>query len=684
MKRVVDHSALSYAGFAAPWSARPGGGVALHLSAGAKLSHVGVVRLDRPEREAMPWAAAATGAAAAPQTFDLGAFLELPAAELAKAGRVTAVRFELFLTRNPGARTILDAGAFRLRLDHGVLGFDAGGRREEAGRLPEAAWLSLSLGEQGNGMALSVRSHDVLAPLSLERGFDIPWGGFHRGFLWGADHEGERPTLNAKFSGLALETAEGSVVWIFPTRLPREPVVPSAAGGLKLHIRNGPAFCMTSPRWDGSSFDPRLVPDHYDAIHCHDDDSGPLPWPATHEAKIPPDAACGIYAFEIEGEGGTERIPFFVTAAEPKAPLLFLVPTATYLAYADEALPPHLYPWKCEDRGHRFAVRNGLKSLYDFHDDGSGVSLKSWRAPKATLRDDYRYPLCGCPHNLPVDLHLLRFLHANGVAFDLVTDHDLHERGLDALKPYSALVSGSHPEYMSVEMEGAIRAFLAEGGSLAYLGGNGFAAAVAFQDDWMELRRSPMEAGRTWDGQLAEQALSITNEPGGFLRARGRGEFSLVGVAISLMGFDAARPFTRTPESFAPDYAWLFAGVESDSFGAEGIVLGGAAGYEVDATDRRLGTSPDTAVLARATGFPEGFFHDPSRWYEGGEDEMRSRRAAEMTLRRLAAGGLIFSAGSVAWCGALPFPGAVNDVGRITLNLLEFLSDPAHREGRRA
>jgi N,N-dimethylformamidase len=44
-----------------------------------------------------------------------------------------------------------------------------------------------------------------------------------------------------------------------------------------------------------------------------------------------------------------------------------------------------------------------------------------------------------------------------------------------------------------------------------------------------------------------------------------------------------------------------------------------------------------------------------------------------MTLRPLASGGLIFSASSVAWLGALPASG-MNEVGRITLNLLTRLS----------
>lgn len=223
---------------------------------------------------------------------------------------------------------------------------------------------------------------------------------------------------------------------------------------------------------------------------------------------------------------------------------------------------------------------------------------------------------------------------------------------------------------MTDRMEAAFRAFAAEGGNLAYLGGNGFAAGVAIRDDLMELRRTPLEAGRTWDGPLGELALSINNQPGGFLRHRGKGEFSLVGGAISLMGFDAAYPYTRTKDSHDPRASWMFKGVESDSFGHEGIVLGGAAGYEVDATDPHLGTAPDTIVVARSTAFADSFFHDPTRWYEGGADEERQRSCAEITLRPLSNGAHILSVGSVAWLGALPVTGEMNDIGRVMLNIL--------------
>ncbi|MBZ9860164.1 N,N-dimethylformamidase beta subunit family domain-containing protein [Mesorhizobium sp. CA12] len=676
MRRLVDHGAMSAAGYATPWSVRPGQRVELGLSCSRPVESVRICRLDTQAADFVNWPIEATSEPDAHRSFDHGSYLRLRAEELAKAPAVKGIRFELFLTRNTGPRTILEVGSFLLSLRDGAIALEMRNDRLLSAPVPQGVWLTVELGLHEDEPFFKLKSHDLLAPYEFKRRLhDAEWHPQGRDILFGASGSRSELTLNARFAAIRLETSQGPIAWNFPTLLPTGPILSS--GGpvpLALDVINQPTFCVTSARWDGSSFDPRLVPSHYDAVHCHDDDMGPLDWPASHRAAVPENAKPGVYAFQVEWDGGYERIVFFVTTARASSPLLYLLPTATYLAYADEYLPDHLYEWKCDDRGHRFAIANSLKSLYDYHSDLSGVSICSYRKPKVTLRDDYNYPLCGCPHNLPVDLHFLRFCNENGVALDIVTDHDLHRQGIEVLRGHRAVVTGSHPEYMSTEMEGALRQFAAEGGSIAYLGGNGFAGTVAFKDDLMELRRSPLEPGRTWDGPVSEQYLSITNEPGGHLRSRGRGEFSLVGGAISLMGFDGARPFTRTPESHAPECAWLFEGIEDETFGSEGIVLGAAAGYEVDATNPALGTSADTIVIARATDFPAGFFQDPSRWYVGGDEERAGRRCAEMTLRNLAAGGLIFSASSVAWCGALPAGKTMNDVGRITLNLLNRLS----------
>ncbi len=439
---------------------------------------------------------------------------------------------------------------------------------------------------------------------------------------------------------------------------------------------NDPTFACTSARWNGTADDPRLAPDHYDAIHLHEDDIGALDWPETHIVGIPADAPSGVYAFAIATTLGTEEVAFFVRPAKPRAALAILLPTLTYAAYADEALPPDRFPWVCDDRSHRFARANGLLSLYDEHADGSGVSIKSLRHPKSTLRSDYRYPLSGSPHLLPVDLDLLAFCHDQNIAFDLLTDADLHAEGPAALAPYAGLATGSHPEYWTGKMQAALNGWLGRGGNLVHLGGNGLMWVTGFDGERVEARRGRTLAARTWDGAPGEITMALDNMPGGLWRERGRPEFAVVGTGMTMMGFGPARPYRRCRGN--AEWDWVFAGA-TGPVGATGRVLGGAAGYEVDRADIRLGTPPQTVVLAVADGFGAEYETDANEYFPGGAPDRAAARRADLTARRDEGGGFVVSVGSVAWCGALPLDGEANAVGAITATLLRAAGGPGSR-----
>lgn len=655
MRRTIDHAALAIVGYVEPWTAAAAQMRSVSCSSQSSIETVKIRALDRDGMPELDWPVRHLEPAAH-RDFPQGSWLSIE-----PTTAVSEISFELLLTRNTGRRALLDAGTFALLIeDNDRLVFQTANEEWLVGTLPTNQWLAVSVAPE----IISITALDGFRPFVLSR--TIPALQPKR-LNFCSDASETLPTLNCRLANIELVTDLGPRNWLFPTLFSAEPLV---ASDLRLTLHNNPTFCVRSARWDGSSLDPRLTPSHYDAVHFHDTDMAGLDWPASFAVDVPADARSGVYAIELVSAEAVERLPFFVSASEPRSSLLFVAPTATYLAYADEYLPPHLYEWVGTDRGHQFARANNLRSLYDYHSDASGVSLASTRRPKATLRDDYLYPLCGAPHLLPVDLHFLRFAARNGIAIDLTTDHALHGQGLNLLGRYRGVLTGSHPEYLSVQMEGAYRAYVASGGRLAYLGGNGFAAGVAFKDDLMELRRGPTQAGRTWDGPLGEMSLALTNEPGGYLRDRGRGEFSLTGVGIALMGFSTALPFARTPLTYDEDFAWLFDGVTSDSFGHTGIVLGGAAGYEVDSTNHLLGTPDGIVVLATAAGFPDSYVDDPGRWYEGGSAEREDRRVAEMTYLTHPSGGAVFSASSVCFLGALPGPEEENDVGRITKNLL--------------
>ncbi|SHF66941.1 N,N-dimethylformamidase [Kaistia soli DSM 19436] len=660
MRYRVEHRAMPIVGYVEPWTGPPGTR-SLSASSDRPIDAVRIRRLDRDDMPAIDWPVR-TARAAEHQVFARGAWASIERYE--HLGAIANLSFEILLTRNVGRKVLLDGGTFQLVIKGGALELEVGGHKTQLVELPSREWLRLELNwHEGR---LTASSLNAFKPHLSSAAFDAPRPMIIALF---SDVKESVATLNARLGRIQLSGADGVADWVFPTLFTEAPMI---AAGAALRLRGGPTFCVCSARWDGSVLDPRLAPDHYDALHFHETDMEGLDWPVNYTVEIPDGAESGVYAFELISADISERIPFFVATSHPAAALLFVVPTSTYLAYADEYLPPHLYEWIGTDGGHVFARDNELRSLYDFHADGSGVSLVSTRKPKATLRDDYKYPLCGDPHNLPVDLHFLKFCARHGIAVDVATDADLHREGAALLGRYRGVITGSHPEYLSVRMEQAYRGYVAGGGRLAYLGGNGFAAVVAYRDEWMELRRGPTQAGRTWDGPLAEMSLALTNEPGGYLRDRGKGEHRLVGVGISLMGFSSALPFQRREASFAKGFEWLFAGV-ADCFGDSGIVLGGAAGYEVDSVNYPLGSPLDIVILATATGFPDDYVDDPGRWFEAGNEDRRSQRRADMTFWKHPSGGIIFSASSVSFLGALPGQGENNDVGTLTINLLRGL-----------
>jgi len=660
MLRKVDHAALKIAGYVEPWTGGPG----VRQASVSSSLHVENVRVRRIDRDDMPEVALPVRRLepVAHRAFPQGSWAEIEGHDA--FGRAARLSFELMLTRNPGRRVLLDMGNGRVELRDRMALLATEGGEMTLGALPSGRWLKLAL--DWGRRELHVTSSDLFRPFTLSVPFHAP---VPTRLIFCSDAQERLPTLNCRIGHISLVGEAGQGGLEFPALFTAAPIV---SGPLRLRLHGNPTFAVTSARWDGTALDPRLAPSHYDAVHFHDTDMAGLDWPASYEIDVPEGTESGVYALEMVAGDVVEHIPFFVAPAAARAPIAVMLPTSTYLAYADEYLPPHLYAWIGTDRGHEFARANDLRSLYDYHSDGSGVSLVSTRKPKATLRDDYRYPLCGDPHNLPVDLHFLRFLAREGIAFDLLTDADLHRGGLNLLKRYRVIATGSHPEYLSIAMETAYRRYVAEGGRLAYLGGNGFAATVAYRDDLMELRRGPTQSGRTWDGPLAEMNLALTGEPGGYLRDLGRGEYRLVGVGISLMGFSPALSFEKTEAGKSRRFDWLFEGVPT-RFGDTGIVQGGAAGYEVDAVNLRLGSPDAIEIVATAGGFPQSYVDDPGKWYEGGSPEREAHRRADMAFWRHPGGGAVFSASSVAFLGALPGPGESNAIGRLVRNLLEGL-----------
>jgi N,N-dimethylformamidase len=209
------------------------------------------------------------------------------------------------------------------------------------------------------------------------------------------------------------------------------------------------------------------------AVHLHDDDLDDACWEPDAEWTVPDYAVSGVYAARLDASRQTDYLPFVVRPKRGRgsSKVGVLWPTMTYLAYANERLQFGALADDNPSRGTEAAPADRLlhahpewgNSLYDVHSDGSGCSHSSPRRPILNLRPGYRFWVTGSPERFNADLYLVDWLDHEGVECDYFTDHDLHEEGLDLLRDYRVVVTGTHPEYVSEAILLALEGYLLQG-----------------------------------------------------------------------------------------------------------------------------------------------------------------------------------------------------------------------------
>ena len=445
-------------------------------------------------------------------------------------------------------------------------------------------------------------------------------------------------------------------------------------------LANLPTRAVVGARWSGTEQCWRHAPGHYGAIHFHADDLDDCRWPVAFTWNVPDDLPSGAYALHLtceagEATGGEDWLPLYVLPRRtgPFAPLVFLAATFTYQAYANHARGN-------ADAGYRARVAAWgaypdnpddhpayAHSTYNRHEDGSGVAFSSRRRPILTMRPGFLTfddPRGSGLRHYPADTHLLAWLASQEIPFDIVTDEDLDDEGAALLAPYRAVLTSTHPEYHTPGTLDALQGYVDGGGRLACLGGNGFYWRVARRADLphvIELRRA--EGGiRAWAAEPGEYYHQLDGAYGGLWRRNRRPPQMLTGVGFGGQGKFESGFFRRTAASHDAQFAWLFAGIDGDIIGDYGLSGGGAAGFELDRSDRTLGTPANAVVLAHADGLPASFVtvfeellsHVSSLSGDPPDEIMRG----EIVYFDTPAGGAVFSAGSITFCGSLWHDGA--------------------------
>jgi N,N-dimethylformamidase len=490
--------------------------------------------------------------------------------------------------------------------------------------------------------------------------------------------------------------------WSFAYEIMTADVIDLGPHALPTRLVNCPSRAMTGSNWENKEYCWRHAPEQYAAIHFHDDDIADCGWETDFTFTVPEGLRSGTYAARLTCGAAEDRIPFFVLPPKGKrtADICVLISTFTYIVYGNHARPTWSHPkWRkaWEDRTKSWGgypnnpgeFRQFGLSTYNFHRDGSGIATATLHRPMLNVRPGYvTYPDAihgsGLRH-FPADTHLTAWLEAKGYDYDVVTDHELHAEGHAAIKDYKVVLTGSHPEYHTSATLDALQAFRDGGGRFCYLGGNGFYWKVAVSEAWpgvVEIRRG--EGGiRAWAADPGEYFNAFDGEYGGLWRRNGRPPQNLSGVGFTAQGDFVGSYYKVRTEAKDPRVAWMFKGVKDKKLGDFGLSGRGAAGFELDRTDKRLGTPRHALVVAASEG------HEPDAPWVLVPEEMLTHLTtvpgekpkdlirADLTFFETPAGGAVFSTGSIAFCGSLPWNNFDNNISRLFGNVLDRFLDPA-------
>jgi N,N-dimethylformamidase len=458
-----------------------------------------------------------------------------------------------------------------------------------------------------------------------------------------------------------------------------------ASAGPDLLLKNAPTRGVTGRKWDATEFCWRHKPDHYAAISFHDDDIYDFEWDSDFGLVIPDDMPSGIYIMRIEAEGHYDAMPFFVCPplGKRRADLCVLVSTFTYTIYGNHARPDFapswlekISAWKAYPNNPSQYRHYGL-STYNNHTDGSGICHASHKRVLFNLRPGYLTfgeATCSGLRHFQADSHLIAWLHNQNIDYDIITDDELHRDGVAAIEGYKAVVTGSHPEYHTSETLDALREYRDSGGGLVYLGGNGFYWRIVRHPEdpaLLEIRRSE-DGLRAWASEPGEYYNAFDGSYGGLWRRNGRPPQQLVGIGFTAQGNFVGMPYKRV--CYDKNMDWVFDGINDDLLGDFGYSGHGAAGFELDRRDEKLDDGEDITILAQSYDEDNRFILVPEEMLThltnlSGVPEADVKRA-DMVYFKTHTGGQVFAAGSITFCGSLPWNNYDNNVSKLLRNVV--------------
>jgi N,N-dimethylformamidase len=367
---------------------------------------------------------------------------------------------------------------------------------------------------------------------------------------------------------------------------------------------NLPATAVTGHTYQQEVDDPymsfREHPEKYNAVHFHEDDMEDVLWQTSFSWPVPARQPSGIYAARLWNASTPPYfIPFVVApAASSTAPVLYVAPTLTWLAYANNlsGQPVSAPSWN---------EMYGNGGFYTQHSDGSPNYLCSRLRPIPNMLPYYLGLLDFVPNgdlriSLAPDLFFIYWMekvlqarHGWSTPYDVTSDEDLHTMGahflatgINSLRYYRVVVPGTHPEYWTNEMRAIVDDYVNQGGHLMYLGGNGqywITSFDAMRPHIIEVRKRVGDTGADQaEARPGEYYHRTTGDRGGLWRGQNNNAKDpifhppqeLFGVGYAASPNAAVSTFIRTSQnnnpgapmardSMDPGVSFLFQGVEA-------------------------------------------------------------------------------------------------------------------------
>ncbi|CAI2936819.1 N,N-dimethylformamidase (plasmid) [Aminobacter niigataensis] len=511
---------------------------------------------------------------------------------------------------------------------------------------------------------------------------------------------------------LVLQTADAAMLsnemrksmvgmWDFSANIGRNAastlVVDTGPCLLHGHCVNMPVRAVPGHNWTSDYMSFTQAPHEYSAIHFHDESVDDARWETSFALTIPDDLRSGIYAARIRVDGidsaeHEDYIPFFIRPPQgkPSAKIALVVPTFSYLAYANDNLSmnsvlcelligrvPLLQPGDLllnKQRGY------GL-GTYATYRDGWGVNISSYLRPILNMRPKFIHVLSPSLWQMNADLHIIDWFDHMGYDLDVITDHDIEREGVELLKQYQVVLTGHHPEYASEQTMNAYHDYQMQGGRWLYLAANGFYWAVVPHPSnpaLMEVRKGD-NGSRAWTINPGEYCNAFDGKHGGLWRVRGRAMSKQLGVVFTSFGLTYSSYYRRSPDSDLPECSWIMEGVGKDEpIGNFGLIGDGAAGLELDRYDLELGTPHRAFLLAHSEGHNDIFvsvseestYHSRG-YFSAGTGDNNPKLRADMVYYKTPNDGAVFSVGSMTFTGSLSHNGYDNNVSQIMRNVVD-------------